>query len=356
MVSGECLLVDTVHHTNLQHMFVMYQSSVLLGVLLTWIMGQLLDKFTTTTICAALCALHAILLSFLPESPIYLYDTSAIKAENSLAWYRGRKDIYSEMRAIKQYSDMRKIDPAANDAMLYSKVVIKGLLIAMGIKFFSISSGYYVFLFYSVNTVHELVLMVDNFYDALIYGGFMYISSFVSLMIQYRKNYPIRKPLILSSTLVTIILVTFSAHLFVASTFPQMNEYAKRLIPIICVCLLIPAYECGLSSYAETALSDYMPYEVYPKARIIMKIWHWLLVFLLVKNIITIRDYMHRSYAAISVLAILSFIGIFYMRFVVVETQGKSLIQVQRDIGGNPIGSRGRLRHHTNIFATVTQL
>lgn len=356
MVSGECLLVDTVHQKNLQHMFVMYQSSVLLGVVLTWIMGQMLKRWVTTTICAVFCAIHAIFLMFLPESPVYLYENSPIKAENALAWYRGRKDIYTEMQAIKQYSEMRKIEPTSNSTMLYSKVVIKGLLIAMGIKFFSVSSGYYVFLFYNVNILYELSGIVDTFHDTIIYGLLMYVSTFVSRMIHFNGRYSLRKPLIISSVLVTLILTVFTIYLGLATTTLNLDNDAKQLIPTFCVCILIPAYETGLSCYAEMALMDYMPYEVYPKARNLLKIWQWFLVFVLVKNVITVRDYVPVSYACILLLAILSFFGIFFMVIFVVETKGKSLVEVQRDIGGNPIGSRGRLRHHVRVATTPAPL
>lgn len=88
IISGECLLTDTVHTRNLEHMMVMYRSSVLLGVLLTWLMGQLLDKWSATSICAVFALVHAVMLMFLPESPVFLYDKSAVKAEEAIVWYR----------------------------------------------------------------------------------------------------------------------------------------------------------------------------------------------------------------------------------------------------------------------------
>lgn len=355
MISGECLLVDTVHRKNLRHMFVMYQTSVLLGVLLTWFMGQSLSKLTTTSVCALFCAIHAFLLFFLPESPVYLYEQSGIKAEKSLAWYWGKTSIYTEMRAIRQYSEIRKIDNATNNTMLYSKVVWKALLIVIGIKFFSISSGYYVFLFYNVHAVQEIQIIFDHVYDPLFYGTVMYLSNVISMLIHLKCSFSIRKPLILSSTLVTLVLTIFSLFLCLDAANVKIDNMAARVIPSVCVCFLIIAYETGLSYYAEIALVDYMPHEVYFISRNILRMCHWMFVFVLVKNVIIIRDYAPVSVVCILVLAILSFAGIFYMAFVVVETKGKSLVQVQKDIGGNPIGSRGRLRHQARILATVTQ-
>lgn len=354
MVSGECLLIDTVHQKNLQHMLVMYQSSLLLGVLVTWLMGQLLNETTATWICATFCAFHAGMLLVLPESPVYLFNISTLQAERSLAWYRGRKQIYTEMRDIKQYSDMRKVDPQATEAMLYSKVVLKAILIVLGIKFFSISSGYYIFLFYNVDMVHEMVDMVDNVHDTMFYGLLMYICNFVSMMVHYRSTMSIRKPLILSSALVTLTLSAFTAYLYMLYMGLLVSEILERLVPVICVCFLVISYETGLSCYAEIALIDYVPHEVYPRARNILKVWHWFLVFVFVKYVIAVRDYASFSFACILVMAILSFIGVFFMQCVVVETMGKSLVQVQRDIGGNPIGTRGRLTHHARLFTNIS--
>lgn len=351
MVSGECLLIDSVHQKNLQHLLVIYHSSVILGVLVTWTMGQLLTETTATYICASFCLFHACLLLVLPESPIYLFKNSSLKAEKALAWYRGRKQIYTEMRDIKQYSELRKVDPQATESMLYSKVVIKGILIVLGIKFFGISSGYYIFLFYNVDMVHEMVDMVDNIHDTMFYGLLMYICSFISMTIHYRSKMSIRKPLLLSSILVTLVLTMFTIYLALLHLdIVEITELAQRIVPVLSVCLLVPAYETGLSCYAEIALIYYVPQEVYPRARNILKIWHWLLVFIFVKCIIVIRDVASFSFICILILAVLSLIGVFFMKFVVVETMGKSLVQVQRDIGGNPIGTRGRLTHHARLL------
>lgn len=357
MVSGECLLIDTVHQKNLQHLLVMYHSSVILGVLLTWTMGQLLTEAISTSVCACFCFIHACLLLVLPESPVYLYNKSSLKAEKALAWYRGRKQIYTEMRDIKQYSELRKVDPQATDSMLYSKVVIKGILIVMGIKFFAISSGYYIFLFYNVDMVHEMVDMVDNVHDTMFYGLLMYVCNCISMSVHYRSTMSIRKPLLLSSVLVTLVLTMFSIYLaLVHLEIVEITELAERIVPVLSVCLLVPAYETGLSCYAEIALIYYVPQEVYPRARNILKIWHWLLVFVFVKTIIVVRDVASFSFICIMILAVLSLMGVFFMKFVVVETKGKSLVQVQRDIGGNPIGTRGRLTHHARLLTNVTQL
>lgn len=357
MVCGECLLIDSVHQKKLRHLFVIYQSSFLLGVLITWLMVQLLDDTLATSICAIFCAIHALLLIYLPESPVYLYDKSPLKAEKSLTWYRGHNRIYTEMRNIKQYSEMRKIDPQATNSMLYSKVVIKAILIVLGIKFFSISSGYYIFLFYNVDMIQGFVIDDVNrnhLYDTMIYGLLMYICNFVSMIIHYRATYPIKIPLILSSVAVTLVLTAFTYFLYLGNKNEEMDKYLQRLIPIICVSLLAPAYEIGLSCYAEIALIDYVPNEVYARARNILKIWHWFLVFLFVKTVIIVREYAPHNFACILLLALFSFIGILYMVCVVVETKGKSLIEVQRSIGGNPIGTRGRLTKHARHLTVIT--
>lgn len=333
----------------------MYQSALLLGVLTTWAMGQIMEEESDTYICASFCLFHVILLSILPESPVFLYEKSPSQAEKALIWYRGRKEIYTEMRDLKQYSEARKLDPEANEAMLYSKVVVKAILIVMGIKFFSMSSGYYIFLFYNVDMVHELGENVDNIIDTMFYGVMMFLCNVISMTIHYRSSFSIRKPLILSSALVTLILTAFTFHLYVEKNLKvKFDPLTERIITVVCVCCLVTAYETGLSIYAEMALIDYVPNEVYPRARNILKVWHWFLVFVFVKNVITVRDMAPFSYACILMLAVASFIGIFYMKYVVVETKGKSLIQVQRDIGGMPIGTRGRFRHHVRLITTST--
>lgn len=247
------------------------------------------------------------------------------------------------MRAVRQHCEMRKVDPELYKDMLYAQVVVKGMLIVMGIKFFQICSSYHLFLFYNVHILREVEDMTDHLHDSLIYGFLMYFSNFAGMLIHYKTFHGIRKPLILSSIFVTMVLITFASYLYCVSHRIPIPLQAHFIVPVTCVCLLILAYETGLSTYAEIALCDYMPHEVYQRAKNILKIWEWILIFFAVKYLISIRN-ITKSYVTFLLLAVVEFLGIFYICFFVVETKGKSLIQVQRDIGGNPIGSRDAYR------------
>lgn len=123
-ICGETLLQDTVHKHYLKRFVVMYRSFVLLGVLLTYIMGYSISERSFAFTNCGIILIHLAMLLICPESPVYLYDKNLKKAEKSLSWYRGKSNIYVEMRNIKRDSDIRKLDPGAYKYMLYSKVVV----------------------------------------------------------------------------------------------------------------------------------------------------------------------------------------------------------------------------------------
>ncbi|GJQ71636.1 hypothetical protein Trydic_g11335 [Trypoxylus dichotomus] len=112
-ICGETLLQDTVHKHYLRRMVVPYRSFVNLGVLLTYVMGYSISERYFAIVNCVIVLIHFIMLILCPESPVYLYDKNLKKAEASLSWYRGKSNIYVEMRNIKKDADIRKVDPAA---------------------------------------------------------------------------------------------------------------------------------------------------------------------------------------------------------------------------------------------------
>ncbi|KAK9692484.1 Major Facilitator Superfamily [Popillia japonica] len=112
-ICGESLLQDAVHRHYLMRMVIPYRSSVNLGVLITYCLAYSISEQYFAIVNCVIVVIHFILLVISPESPVYLYDKNLKKAEASLAWYRGKSNIYVEMRNIKKDSDIRKLDQAA---------------------------------------------------------------------------------------------------------------------------------------------------------------------------------------------------------------------------------------------------
>lgn len=347
-ICGETLLVDTVHRGNLKHMMAIYRASILLGVLIIFIMGITLKKATTTFVCAVIACVHAAMLMIMPESPVFTCRVNMLKAERALGWYRGPKEAYAEMRWIRQDAELRMVDPAATSAMIYAEVVVKGILIVAGLQFFQVCSGYYVFIFYSRNLWRggHSDLNFESLVDSAVYGSFMFVFNAIAVSVHFRMIFGARTPLLISSALVTLQLTIISIYLILHDS--DMDFFTSDWMAMLNVILLVLFYELGLSTYPYILLHDYMPVQVYQRAKHVISIVHWLFVFLLVKFFIGVKE-STKDYIAFGLLAFFSLIGFFYIRRYVIETKGRSLVQIQCDIGGNPIGNRGANRQRVDV-------
>lgn len=339
--------MDSVHKGYLKHLLIIQRSSVMLGVLITYVMGFKLKKAPTTIICAMIAVVQTVLLFFAPESPVFLYRINPTKAEEALAWYRGPLNAYAEMRRIRQDAELRTVDPAATSAMIYAEVVVKGILIVAGVVFFQVFSGYFVFMFYSTELWHDQDEDFDAMEESVVYGIFMLLFNILGGCMHNKLYFGIRKPLILSSCCVTMQLTLIATCLYMQDV--KKDLFAKLTwIPLANVIFFTFFYEIGLGLLPEVLLYDYLPYQVYHRAKYIVSAFNWFMVFILVKFFISVK-HATTDYTAFGILAGISLIGVLYNSILVIESKNKSLVEIQLQLGGNPIGNRGKYRQRIGL-------
>lgn len=344
IVNGEALLADAVHRENLKHMLVFFRSSVWIGVYCTYKMGFLYEERYIGIACISVICVHTVLLLVNPESPVFLYGKNPRLSERALKWYRGNNDINTEMRKIKNNLELRRIDPAATSGMIYASVVTKGIRVVVWLMFFQAFTGYFVFIFYNISLWHKQDKMLGPETEATTFIFFLCLFNFIGVWIHYRVPFGVRKPLIISTLFVAISLTALTTDLY-------LRHFERRnfdLVPLLITVIFIFSYEMGLSTYPSIILHEYMPYQVYYRAKNFTLVVYWFFVFILVKMFVTVKE-AATDYIAFGILTAITYIGVVYMYIFVVETKGKSLIQVQTDLGGNPIGNRGSYGERTHI-------
>ncbi|KAF2895706.1 hypothetical protein ILUMI_10486 [Ignelater luminosus] len=354
LVGGECLLMDCVHRGNLGHMWVLFRSSIYLGVILAYVVGHFLTRNLIMVTCAAIPVVNMMLLAFLPESPVFLYGRSEMKAEKALTWYRGRANIFTEMRYLKKDAELRKMDTESSNYMLYSKVVIRALSIICGLIFFQVFSGYHAFIFYALLLWQEAEIRMDPFVEIIIFGMFLYFGNFFANMIHYHIDFGVRKPLLLSTILTATVLTILSLYSFSVEKrliSPQSYDW----IPFIMLNTFVITYEAGLGVYAHILLLNYLPYQVHISAKMIVHVWFWLQVFFITKYFITIKS-LTTTAITFGILALISYLSIIYCYLFIIETKGKNLLQIQLEIGGNPIGNRSAFSRHKSFGTSTTPI
>lgn len=353
VISGESLLVESIHRANVPKFIIGHRSCVLGGVLFSYtINGFIKGKVANVEVGITnplMIVIHMIMLWCCPESPVYLYSKNEQKAIKSLIWYKGEQNLGEELRIIKKDAEMKNVDPDAHKYMFLASVVKKALLIVLGLFFCQVFSGYYAFMFEYSRIWHDYNdYCVSQEFDPIIYGAVMLTSNTLSSIIHYRHSYGVRKPLILSCTI--IFLSNISALVYVTLYLFEIldNTDVPKYFPLISTCVYALGYEVGLCMCPDILLADYMPHQIYLRARMICKTFSWFLVFVYIHLFTFINQKIKGGMAYnIGLMSCTSFLTLIFVLVFVIETQNKTLIQIQIELGGNPIGNRGGSRQRS---------
>lgn len=317
----------------------------MLGVLSMNVLSRFCNQVALCTVCGFMPIICLIMIIRIPDSPVFLMLAGKHQqAEKSLKFYSGNYSYNKELNTITQYVQSMKL--SENNYMLQRKVVFKAIFIVFGLQIFRTMTGYYAFLLDSVRIFSKTDSFISPYDDNIIFGVVVFVTNLSGTLLFLHGNFQLKIPLMCSMGLMCFILMLlgFVVH------FEVTKKYNWLLLVLIC--LFGTVYNFGMDVIPSIILYHYVPFQVYDFVMKFMTISHWLMVFCLV------RWYMWMQLSiGISitywVLAVISLIGLVYIRVFVVESKGKSLTQIQLELGGNPVGSRGSKRQRIpNPFAT----
>lgn len=349
IISGETLLVESIHRANVPRMIIGHRSCVLGGVLFSYTFNGYMSDYNPdlqlATANPLFIIIHTVMLGFCPESPVFLYGKNEQKAIKAVIWYKGEENLSEEIRIIKKEVELKKIDPDADKYMFFSKAVVKALMIVIGLFFCQVFSGYYAFMFqYSriwedYGGGHSISKIADSF----IYGLTMLTYNTLGSILHFRCGYGVRKPLILSCCIIFLANISSLIYAILYNVGSSLAHDMQQFFPLVCTCVYVVGYECGLSAFPDILLADYMPHQIYLAARMICKTLSWILVFIFV-HIFTFVHIQFGMHYILSIMSITSFLTLIFVCVFVVETKNKTLIAIQIELGGNPVGNRGGTR------------
>ncbi|RZC39418.1 plastidic glucose transporter 3 [Asbolus verrucosus] len=344
-ICGESLLQQTVHYAIKRYVSVFYNCSMLMGVWICNVWGTHVSQFLFTVFCASIPIVHFILIEVAPESPVFLYATSHVAAAKSLAWYRGKGNFYEEMALIKKDWDAVRQDSDAYRYMLFSKVVFKGLLIVVGVTFFQVCSGYFIFLFYNIHVWTNGKIITCRQTDSTIISTLFVLSKLFWGAFHSVFTPKVRWLLIASCLMTAIQLSLLSIYLLLDSH----HIVSVYWLPFLILAVFLFCYDMGLNFYPKILIFEYMPFQMFRRAYSLVQSLFWLFTFFNVFTFAMMRIILP-SYSTFFILAGLSYVGTLFCYYFVIDPKGKSLIQVQLELGGNPIGKRGALYNQTKII------
>lgn len=309
-----------------------FQLMITAGILFVYAIGAGLDIFYMSVVCGLLPLVFGVIFVFMPESPTYLVatnrDDSAIK---SIQWLRGKNYDYSaEMEELKTTEVKIKENPVSIYSALTRRVTLKALSISLGLMFFQQLCGINAVIFYSTEIFRDANTGIDANLSTIVVGIMQVVATFVSVLVVDKLG---RRLLLLASAIVmAIATVAMGVYFFMQD---QDKESVANLgwLPVVSLCVFIIMFSIGFGPVPWLMMGELFASDIKGVAGSIAGTTNWILAFVVTKTFVNLKDSIG-SGETFWLFAGITIVGVFFVFFLVPETKGKSLNEIQAILEG----------------------
>ncbi|CAG7831041.1 unnamed protein product [Allacma fusca] len=301
------------------------QLMINVGVLFTYVVGKYVEWNELAFICASIPAVFLILMIFMPESPRLLVSQGkTYKATKSLRWLRGAtitEQVTEELENVKKSVEE---NTPGSFFMLFRKSIIIPLSISLALMFFQQWNGNNAVIFYTVDIFIDAGSDLDPNISAIIIGAVQVVASIISSILMDKAGRRIL--LMISGVAMTISLIILGIF-FLKKSDPDLGESIGWL-PLACLISFIVAFSIGFGPIAWLMQGEILPPNVKGMASALATAFNWLNTFVVTKVFENIKSSIGTEWC-FWVFGIAAGLGTIFVYFVVPETKGKSLDEIQ---------------------------
>lgn len=307
-----------------------FQLMVTIGVLYAYVAGKYLPITDYTMCCALLPLIFFVLFAFQPETPLfYLKKGKFDKAKASLIRLRGKK--------FNVDAELNDLDSALKDAA-FSNVSIcytikkratqKAFVISIGLMFFQQLCGVNAIVFYTRDIFQQSGIKIDPQTATIIVGGVQVLATFASTLAIDTLG---RKCLLFTSGFVMAISSTLLGVYFTLKDRHVIDGHAINgigYLPLASVCLYIVVFSLGFGPIPWMISSEIHVTEIKGIASSIAGSLNWFLAFIVTKFYLDLQSAIGADITFYA-FATISLISAIFVYFVVPETKGKTIDEIQ---------------------------
>lgn len=310
-----------------------FQLMITIGILFVYIIGWAANVFLMSIICGLIPLLFGAIFVFMPETPLYLVSKgkteSAIK---SIQWLRGTEfDHASELQKLQEEHEKSKERPVSIYSALTRKATIRGLWISLGLMFFQQLSGINAVIFYTSNIFNDAKTGIDGEYATIIVGVMQVIATFVSTMVVDKLG---RRILLLASDSVMAICTILMGVYFHLQKNNAEDVANLGWLPVVCLCIFIIMFSMGFGPVPWLMMGELFAPDIKGVAGSIAGTVNWILAFIVTKTFVNLTASLGTG-PTFWLFSAVSIVGTVFVFFVVPETKGKSLVEIQKILEGD---------------------
>ncbi|CAG4967332.1 unnamed protein product [Parnassius apollo] len=312
----------------------LFQLFLTVGILITFVIGGWTHWRTLSIISAVLPPLLVAVFWWMPETPQYLLSRNRRRdAEKVLRWLRGPDaDLTGELEDMQKDVDDASRQRAGMLSMVTNKASLMALICSLGLMFFQQFSGINAVIFYTNNIFQSAGSNIPPAIATIIVGVVQTIATYISSLLIERAG---RRILLLQSCIIMgFCLIILGIYFKIQAD--GVNLSVVGWIPLVCLVLFIISFSLGFGPIPWMMMAELFSVEFRGSASGIAVIMNWCLVFIVTLCFPLMKDAIG-IYSCFWFFAGFMVICIFFVFFLIPETKGKTVSQIQAILGGKKI-------------------
>ncbi|XP_065074834.1 facilitated trehalose transporter Tret1-like [Ochlerotatus camptorhynchus] len=321
-----------------------FQLLVTVGILFAYGVGAAVSVQTLSIICGVIPLVFGLIFFFMPESPHYFIEKNRYDdASKSLKWLRGSHyDERAEIEDLKKEDAKMRADKITFLQSLKQRATIRALIICLGLVFFHQLSGINAIIFYTTTIFVDANTGLEATDATIIVGVIQVVATLLATFIVDKTGRRIL--LMLSDFFMAIATILLAVYFQLKENDPAQVENLGWL-SVLAVCLFIGMFSIGYGPLPWLMIGELFANNVKAYVSPLAGAFSWLLAFLVTKIFPSLRDGLGNA-GVFWLFSGISLIGTGFVFFVVPETKGISLAEIQRMLSGEKVR---RPNGHSNL-------
>lgn len=336
MASGACCIAAPLYTSEIAHKTLRgtlgsyFQLMVTVGIFLAYLFGKYLNAIHFTIWCACVPVVFLILFAVQPESPVYLLKRGLYdEAKMSLLRLRGKSNnVDVELNEIEGYLKEITQTSFSLSESFRQRSILKAFIISLALMFYQQFSGINAVILYTSEIFKNSGVQLDPRTASLLVGLFQVLATFAASLIVDKSGR--RVLLFISSLFVTITTLILGIYFTIKYRTSASEELLHELgfIPVGALCLFVIGYSLGLGPIPWIISSEIFPTEVKSIASSTAGTLNWFLAFILTKFYLDVSHCIGED-GTFYIFSVASFTGVLFVFFVIPETKGKNISEIQ---------------------------
>lgn len=309
-----------------------FQLMITVGILFAYVVGSYTPVFIFNILCTIIPIVFGIIFFFMPESPNFLVVKGKNdEAREALIKLRGSAyDVDYELDNLKFKAEEAKANPVSYLSAITKKTAVKAMIICYFLMVFQQLSGINAVIFNASQIFTDAGATIPSELATIIIGIIQVVATFGSSLVVDKLG---RRILLMLSALIMCICSTALGVYFFLQERDASAVASIAWLPLVSLSIFIIAFSIGFGPIPWMMAGELCKIDIKAFVGSTAGTLNWLLSFTVTSTFNSLNQTIGAG-QVFWLFAGIMLIGFIFIFFVVPETKGKSVDEIQVMLGG----------------------